>query len=286
MPTLSSEPVLRVIGDRGSGKSAYLASLAYWPNARVDSPVESVTPVGEAGQELVDKARDILEQGLELEPTILDADIDAVKDYTLSISLKERLSWLRTMGKRVQLNISCKDYAGEFLSDLLYKSGDALLEDYLEDCCLATGLLLLVDGTAHRKDREYAMGVEKLLMELDRADMELRQRRIALVLSKCEQCELWVNRHQPEKLAKARFRELCAELETWQSSGGRVEYFTTSAFGILGQQYPQPNSKQLQRSRSGTASVIKKPRQWRPFGLVAPIYWLCTGERHSDLDRD
>ncbi|MGC9503159.1 hypothetical protein [Baaleninema sp.] len=285
--TVGDDSVLRVIGDRGSGKTAYLASLAYWPNANAESPVQSVTPVGEEGQELIDKARDILEQGLELEPTDLNADIDEVKDYTLSITLKDRFSWLKGSGKLVRLNVSCKDYAGEFFSDLLYKSGDARLEDYLDDCCLASGLLFLIDGTSHRKDGEYAMGMEKLLMELDRSDVEVQRRRIGLVLSKCEQSELWVNRHKPEKLAKARFPKLSGQLETWSKlGGGSVEYFATSAFGILGRQYPEPNSRRLRKSREGTTSVIKKPKRWRPFGLVSPIYWLCTGERHSELDRD
>ena len=284
--TLGDDSLLRIIGDRGSGKTAYLASLAYWPNASPESSVKKITPIGEAAEELIDKAREILEQGLELEATDLNADINEVKDYSLSINLKDRFSWLEGSKKSVQLNISCKDYAGEFFSDLIYKNGDPKLEDYLEDCCLATGLLMLVDGTSHRKDNELAMGMEKLLMEIDRSDMEMQRRRIALVLSKCEQSELWVNRHRPRKVA-ARFPKLSAQLETWSQSGmGTVEYFTTSAFGIVGRQYPEPNSKRLRRSRDGTTSVIKKPKLWRPFGLVSPIYWLCTGKRHSELDRD
>ncbi|NET30026.1 hypothetical protein [Okeania sp. SIO1I7] len=283
---LGNDSVLRIIGDRGSGKTAYLASLAYWPNASRESPVKSITPIGEEAQELIDQARDILEQGLQLEPTDLNADINEVKDYNLSITLKDRFSWLQGSSKLVQLNISCKDYAGEFFSDLLYKKGDPKLEDYLGDCCLARGLLMLVDGTSHRKDNEFAMGMEKLLMEIERSDMETNHRRIALVLSKCEQSELWVNRHQPKKVA-SRFPKLSAQLETWsQSSTGTVEYFTTSAFGVLGQHYPEPNSMRLKRSRHGTTSIIKKPKLWRPFGLVSPIYWLCTGQRHSELDRD
>jgi hypothetical protein len=283
---LGDGSLLRIIGDRASGKTTYLASLAYWPNANPESPVKSITPIGEEAEGLIDKAREILEQGLQLEPTGLNADINEVTDYSLSINLKDRFSWLEGSKKSVQLNISCKDYAGEFFSDLIYKNGDPMLENYLEDCCLATGLLMLVDGTSHRKDKEFAMGIEKLLMEIDRSDMEMQRRRIALVLSKCEQSELWVNRHRPRKVA-ARFPKLSAQLETWSKfGGGKVEYFTSSAFGIVGQQYPEPNSKRLIRSRHGTMSVIKNSKLWRPFGLVSPIYWLCTGKRHSELDRD
>jgi len=274
--------VIRVIGDRGSGKTAYMASMAYWPNANPDSPVQSIIPINDEANELIAQAQNILEQGLQLEPTDLNASVLDVKDYTLSITLKDRLAAFRS--GMLKLNISCKDYAGEFFSDLIYKEGDSRLEDYLEDCLEATGILFLLDGTTHRKDSEYANGLDKFLMALDRSDMDGKQRRIALVMTKCEQSELWINRHKPQELAKARFPQVHRKLETWsKSTGGEVSYFTTSAFGMLGNQFPEPNSKKLDRDRNGTTSVIKNPRRWRPFGLIAPIYWLCTGQHHKEL---
>ena len=84
---LQSNAVLRVIGDRASGKTTYMASLARWPNADPSSPVQTVIPVNEEGEELIAKAQNILEQGLELEPTDLSASAIDVKDYTLSIEI-------------------------------------------------------------------------------------------------------------------------------------------------------------------------------------------------------
>lgn len=274
--------VIRVIGDRGSGKTAYMASMAYWPNANPDSPVQSIVPINDEANELIAQAQNILEQGLQLEPTDLNASVLDVKDYTLSITLKDRFAAFRS--GMLKLNISCKDYAGEFFSDLIHQVGDSRLEDYLEDCLEATGILFLLDGTTYRKDSEYANGLDKFLMALDRSDMDEKHRRIALVMTKCEQSELWINRHKPEELAKARFPQVHRKLETWsKSTGGEVSYFTTSAFGMLGNQFPEPNSKKLSRDRNGTTSVIKNPRRWRPFGLIAPIYWLCTGQHHKEL---
>ncbi len=290
----NSDPIdrsaeVRVIGDRGSGKTAYMASLAYWPNADASSPVQTVTPVNDEANELISKAQNILEQGLQLEQTDLNASIE--NDYTLSIVLKGSFTWkapkVSLQPQLVKLNISCKDYAGEFFSDLLHKTGDSLLADYLEDCVRATGIMFLVDGTTHRKDAEYANGIDKFLIALDRTDISSNQRRIAFVITKCEQSELWVNRHKPRELAQARFPQTFRKLQGWeQTGGGQVDYFTTSAFGMLGNKYPEPNSKRLTRDRDGTTSVIKDPKHWRPFGLVAPIYWLCTGERHKELDKD
>ncbi|MEZ2232561.1 hypothetical protein [Microcoleus sp.] len=283
--------VIRVIGDRNSGKTAYMASLAYWPNANASSPVQTVTPLNDDTNQLVDNAQNILEQGLQLEPTDLNTSVDDIRDYTLSIVLKGQFSWktpkVNLQPQLVRLNISCKDYAGEFFSDLLHRNGDALLGDYLEDCVRATGIMFLADGTSHQKDSQYSSGLDKFLIALDRTDISSSQRRIAFVMTKCEQSELWVNRHEPRELAQARFPQTFRKLQAWQQTGGgQVDYFTTSAFGVLGSKYPEPNSVRIKRDRGGTSSCIKDPKRWRPFGLVAPIYWLCTGERHKELDKD
>jgi hypothetical protein len=290
---LQSSAVVRVIGDRNSGKTVYMASLARWPNADPNSPVQSVTPIGEAGEELVSKAQNILEQGLELEATPLFTSASDVKDYILRITLKGQFSWKNpkaTMGSQlVNLNISCKDYAGEFFTDILHQAGNSMLQDYLEDCLQATGIMFLVDGVCSSKDVEYASGLEKFLMMLDRTgtDINVGTRRISLVLTKCEQGDLWVSRHKPAFLAEARFPQVYKKLQTWQQMGiGRVNYFTTSAFGMLGPNFPEPNINLLSRNRSGVRASIKNPKCWRPFGLVAPLYWLCTGDRHKELDKD
>ncbi len=282
---------IRVIGDRSSGKTTYMASLAYWPNANSDSPVQSITSYGEkeAGEELIAKAQNILEQGLELEKTDLYSDIANVRDYGLSIVLKEQFS-LRNASlrpRKVKLNVNCKDYAGEFFADLIYKKEDPLLDDYLEDCKMATGILFLVDGTTHRKDAEYAYGLDKFFQELDHTQLNSNKLRVAFTLTKCEQSQLWVSRQQPKELARRRFPLVQQKLATWQQmGGGEVDYFTTSAFGMLGNRYPEPNSIKLTRNRNGTTSVIRDTKRWRPFGLVSPIYWVCTGQRHQELDND
>lgn len=273
---------IRLIGDRLSGKTVYMAALAYWPNADPNSIVQMVSPIGEGGDELIAKAQNILEQGLQLEATQLEQSADDIKDYAITITLKQRFSQ-----NFVKLNINSKDYAGEFFRDLLHKTGNPILQNYLEDCLQSQGVLFLLDGTTHRKDLEYSQGLEKFLMAIDRVGLGGVKRRIALVLTKCEQPELWVNRHQPRKLAQMRFPKVQRILNTWEDMGsGEADCFATSAFGMLGTRYPEPNTRQLQRSRDGTVSVLKDPKRWRPFGLVAPIYWLCTGKRHQQLEKD
>ncbi|MBL1211428.1 hypothetical protein [Geminocystis sp. GBBB08] len=266
---------IRVIGDRQSGKTTYMASLAYYPNASKDSFVRNIIPIGENAEELVTKAQNILEQGLQLEPTDLNANIDNIKDYTLNI----------TLANQVKLTVNCKDYAGEFFTDIMYKIADPLLDDYLDDCLQSTGIMLLIDGTSYRKDEEYANGIDKFLLALNQADLEREKRRIAVTFSKCEQSELWINRQFAEKIANNRFPQLYRRLQAWKNINiGDVAYFTTSAFGVLGSQFPEPNSQKISRNREGTKSIIKNPHHWRPYSLVAPIYWLSTGKRNPKLE--
>lgn len=277
--------VLRVIGDRAAGKTTYMAALARWPNAHISGPVELVTPSNKDGGELIKQAQNLIEQGLQIEQTRLANDVLAIKDYSLRIILKPESNF--SPAKTVfNLDINCKDYSGEFFSDVLHQTDSQLLRDYLNDCFPATGIMLMIDGTTHRKDREYALGLDKLLVALA-GDLHSQKRRIALVLTKCELADLWVNRHRPKFLAEARFPTIFKRLESWQDLGvGSVEYFTTSAFGVTGNKYPKPNSQQIYRDRGGVASVLEDSKRWQPFGLVSPIYWICTGKRHLQLDKN
>lgn len=283
---VSENATIRVVGDRASGKSTYMAALARWPNANLNSPVQSVIPINEDGDTLIETAQNILEQGLELSPTVISDNVMDLKDYQLRINLKGEFSWRKPNGsnQQITLDINCKDYAGEFFSDLLNKSGDPVLNDYLDDCLQASGIMLLIDGTS-RKYQDMTNSIDKFLVALDRSDMANTKRRVAVVITKCEQPELWVNRSKPKDIATAILPQVAKKLQSWQQSGaGSVEYFSASAFGMLGMNMPAPNFTKIRASREGLAAVIKEPKKWRPFGLVAPIYWLCTGERHKKLD--
>jgi len=281
---------LRAIGDRASGKTTYVAALARWPNADPASTVEAVTASSEEGVSLIAQAQNILEQGLTLKPTRLDAyaDVTDLKDYRLRVVLKQQFSLQipqLAKGSSFVMDLDCKDYPGEFFSELLHQADNPLLQSYLEDCLEANGILFCVDGIAYRKDTDYARGLSKFLTALESSD-KVSKRRMAMVLTKCEQPDLWINRHKPRELTIARFPEVYQQLETWHKLGkGRVEYFTTSAFGVLGTHAPEPNSKQIRRDREGVVSIIKEPKHWRPFGLIAPIYWLYTGKHHKDLEK-
>ena len=96
-----------------------------------------------------------------------------------------------------------------------------------------------------------------------------------------------MNRHKPREILHTRFSQTYRRLNAWQSAGGgQVEYFTVSAFGRLGPGFSTPNVLKISRNQDDGVTVVKNLSRWRPFGLVAPIYWLCTGERHKGLEKD
>lgn len=293
VPDVPESATIRVVGDRASGKTTYMAALARWPNASANSPVESVNPFNDDGENLIDKAKNLLEQGLDLAPTALGQVAQELPDYGIRIVLKGQFSWrnpkVKVGSQLISLVINCKDYSGEFFKDLLHRSSsnDPQLQDYMEDCLNANGILILIDGNANRRDQDYANSLDKFLIALDRVSLEVGKRRVALVLTKCEQPELWVNRHKPNEMAHMRFPQICKKLDSWKNiGGGQVEYFAASALGMLGTTFPSPNATKTSSGSGGVAAVLKDPKRWRPFGLVAPIYWLCTGERHRKLEED
>jgi GTPase SAR1 family protein len=286
-PKKPSEPEqisssVRVIGDRASGKTTYMAALVRQPNADPTlSVVDSVKPLNNEGEELIRKAVNLLEKGDTLEPTPVGAGVDSVKDYSIEIKVRKESAGC------VTLNVNCKDYPGEFFSDILYRQNDPFLDDYIQDCIYSNGLMVLLDGMSFRRDQEYAIGLERLLMLMDQNEINMSERRIAVVLTKCEQSELWINRHNPRLIAR-RFPQIMQKLQVWKNSGlGMVDYFASSAFGMFGNRYPRPNMNIVEQNRFGIkACILKEPKNWLPFGLVAPIYWLCTGKRHSKLDQE
>jgi GTPase SAR1 family protein len=288
---ISERATIRVVGDRASGKTTYMAALARWPNANLNSPVQDIVPINEDGNTLISIAQNILEQGLEIEPTFASNNVMDLKDYQLRIILKRSFSLrnprLDSVSQQITLDINCKDYAGEFFSDLLNKIGDPVLNEYINDCLQASGIMVLIDGTS-RKYQDIAASIDKFLVALDNSNcnnLDRRKLRIALVVTKCEQPDLWVNRQRPKEITRAISSQVLSKLQAWQQSGrGSVEYFSASAFGMLGTNSPAPNFTKVRASRDGLAAIIKDPKRWRPFGLVSPIYWLCTGERLRELD--
>jgi AAA-like domain len=279
----SSDNVIQIIGGRGSGKTTFLAALAALPYSSSSTGINSITSVNNqlASQELMEHAKYLLEQGLgfKANSSLFDSN-----QYSLNISLKNYSKMAGLRMRSIQSTVTDKKYEGDFYTDLVEQLNNIRLQDYLDDCIKATGILLLVDGSNGRRDEEYAIGLEFFLNALNKSTDSQQKKRIAFVVNKCELPEIWLQRSDPRRLSRRFFPKMVEELEAWQDHNlGYVDYFTSSAFGVIGRNYPEANTTILRRDNTHT-SIIKKPRLWKPIGLVSPIYWLCTGLRHKELD--
>ncbi len=268
---------IRVLGPRQSGKTTYMAALAYWPNASPDSPIESVAPFDDETTRLVDMAQDILENGLSLAGTLLPDDPEDLPVYTVIVEMKPGFS---VRDNRFQ--VACRDYPGEIMQEL--RSGNtssARLSAYLDDCADASGLLLLIDGNAKMQDKTYAQAFETLKTELNfrlsGRNRSLRDYRIAVAFSKAEQARVFGYRHDLTRFMALQFPKTRDSVQKWRKDWGcSVNFFFCSAFGMKGNP-PRPNVKVEARHQGVISAVIDRPQFWRPFGLVAPLYWLNTG---------
>ncbi len=280
---LPGNPDLRIIGARRSGKTTFMAALAYWPNAKPDSPIESVNPFDDDTARLIAMAQDILENGLPFAGNYPVEDLSQLPLYTLLIEIKPAFS----LGGNLRFQVSCREYPGELIEDLRNRSTASRgLSNYLDDCADGSGLLLLIDGTA-KEDRKYAQAFDRLKTELNirltGQGKNLSSYRIAVVFSKTEQGTVWIHRYDIKKFISLKFPQTQNTIQKWRKEWGcSVNYFFCSAFGMKGNP-PQPNVRIEERDREGTRSVIDRPQYWRPFGLVAPIYWLHTGKDDQRL---
>ena len=138
------------------------------------------------------------------------------------------------------------------------------------------GYFLPIDGKSHREDGKYSDSLEKFTTDLTQRNPQGCP--IAFAVTKCDLSELWVNRDDPRGMVQRRFPKMYEILENWtQENKEKVEYFTTSSFGVFGK-YCEPNSIIKSKRKGGTMAVIRNPKEWQPFGLIEPLYWLCTGK--------
>jgi Double-GTPase 1 len=274
---------IRIMGPRRAGKTTFLAALVRFPNVDPSGLIQSIIPRDDATAELVEMAKDILETGSDFAPT----DLSEQPLYSFEITLKPSL--LSSLSRNVTpIRVTCREYAGELLQHLVTNRTAPEIQNYIEDCSFASGLMLLIDATASRSDAEYASAFEVLQRELKprlkSQGIDLSAYRIATVFSKCEQNEIWVHRKDIRRFQALKFDETTAAITAWTRDWGcTTNSFFCSAFGFKSRNPPEPNVQILSRSQGITRAMITSSEFWRPTGLVTPLYWLQTGSDHPKL---
>jgi hypothetical protein len=266
------------IGSSASRLSTYLATLAYHQKHQVKSlKVLScqVTPISADARQLSDQAENILKEQVMLEAGKLYHSFCQHPFYSFTITLEIKgLFWAKNTE---EVSFGIYDMPDNLLRDIKEFSSSHSFTEYYDNLFSDIGgYFLPIDGTSHREDEVYAKSLEKFTTDLTQRNPQ--GCRIAFTVTKCDLSELWVNRDDPRGLVQRRFPKMYAILENWtQEDKGKVEYFTTSSFGVFGK-YCEPNSIIKSKSKMGTMAVIRNPQEWQPFGLIEPLYWLCTGK--------
>ena len=266
------------IGSYAAGLSTYLATLAYHQKHQVKSlKVLScqVTPISADERKLSYKAENILKEQVMLEAGKLYHSFCQHPFYSFTITLEIKgLFWAKNTE---EVSFGIYDMPDNLLRDIKEFSSSHSFTEYYDDLFSDIGgYFLPIDGTSHREDEVYAKSLEKFTTDLTQRNPQGCP--IAFAVTKCDLSELWVNRDDPRGMVQRRFPKMYAILENWtQENKGKVEYFTTSSFGVFGK-YCEPNSIIQSKSKGGTFAVIRNPQEWQPFGLIEPLYWLCTGK--------
>jgi Double-GTPase 1 len=265
---------IRVIGPKGSGKTTYLAALSYWTDTQQKSgkkPDFTINPIGDETKKLTLLAENIICEGNSLPPTDIASGIDSLPVYQFSIDVRRQLRSAH------QINLAVRDYPGEIFDELNAGETDPIHQEFLDECLVnrdVQGCLILLNKWEKGLDKVYKRAFDKLvniIKENDRTDL-----RLAIAMSKCERGELWPGRLEPEiDIFEQHFPETKALLHS-KLPNKNLAFFALSTFGVLRRNDPRPNRSD---EMNGKNSVLRKAELWRPYGMIAPLYWLDTGEK-------
>jgi hypothetical protein len=263
-----------VIGPRASGKTTYLAALAYQPSrAKQKNKNFKVQALNEETRELADKAENIIVEGASLEPTEKYVrTIDDLKVYSFMIEIERK--WQKTE----KINLAVRDYPGLIFDELESVSADPLHEEYINECLSkdSQGCLILLTEWKQGTDKFYKRVFKRFINLMDKQE-RLYDLRLAVAMSKCERGELWPGRLDPENdLFAIHFPETLSFLKD-NIPPKNLQFYAISTFGVLRNKDPRPNRKE-ELGTKGRYSVLREPDNWSPYGMISPLYWLSTGK--------
>ena len=159
-----------IVGPRNSGKTTYLASLAYWTDQKRTGAAKNfnVQPLNEDAKELAYKAENIICEGLTLEPTgyVIKGGVDALPYYSFKLEMNRR--WQ----KAYEINLAVRDYPGEIFEELEAGISNSFHEEFINECLMkdVTGCLILLDGWMKGTDKFYKRVIERFTELMDSHD--------------------------------------------------------------------------------------------------------------------
>lgn len=283
-----------VIGPRSSGKTTYLAGLAYWSdridNVKLQNQGEqrfNIKALNSDAKNLKRQARNIIIEGDSFRATkvvpeglnINEIDekklssLEQLPTYSFNLKINHRFS------NPESINLVVKDYAGELFDEHLDSLNSHSLYQRIWQESLSgdiEGSLILISGWEEKNDERYSHTLEKFINLMKQND-RLDNYRVAIAISKCERGEIWPGRIEPEiDIFNQYLPRTMASLRS-KVPRTNLKFYALSTFGVLGQNKPLPNRKLLLAKRE--ASALREQENWNPYNLIAPLYWLGTGKK-------
>ncbi len=263
---------LCVVGPRGSGKTTYLAALAYHQKHRQGKKVFKVKPTNPDSRKLADKADNILCQGDAFDPSRLGDGKSTVDDLPyFSFDIEVQKSWSSPVEK---FQLTARDYPGGIFEKIAeMEQAEPIYKTFIDECFMDTlGVLILFTAWEPGSDQFYNRVLKKFLQLMDHYNRS-EDLKLAVVMSKCERGEIWPGRLEPETDLFA--VHLPRTHETLREGVRRhnLGFFALSTFGVLGAHNPRPN-REDRMSTYESISVLRDVDRWQPYNLVEPLYWL------------
>ena len=150
---------IRIIGSRKSGKTTYLASLLRLPEElKKQFPGLEVTATSDDAEELIGKAKNILEKGA----VFAGNDIGDEPYFSFNIKIPTTKN-----SPEITLGLNVKDYAGETFECAAIPHRASEFQEYVEDWLTAKSwMIMLTDWDASNDAKLYAPSLNRLLTEL------------------------------------------------------------------------------------------------------------------------
>lgn len=262
-----------IIGPRASGKTTYLAALAYKNRLMKKSKGFKIVPLNDDSRKLAEKAENIICQGESLEPNIIGQEIQNVDDlpyYSFNLEIKK---FFFSQPESFQLNV--RDYPGEIFERIADQtSSEPVYEEFINECLMkdVVGCLILLTAWDKGADSFYSRVMSRFMELMDFHD-RANDLRLAVVMSKCERGELWPGRLDPETdLFGVHLRQTRDTLRE-KITPENLRFYALSTFGVLHRTNPKPNRRD-EAGKSGKASVLRQADHWQPYNMIEPLYWL------------
>jgi hypothetical protein len=263
-----------IIGPRGSGKTTYLAGLAYWTELHIDSRKGEIFTVEAYGDalSLKEKAKDIICQGASVEPTRVEKVYDAL---LYQFKIKVNNLWHRND----EIDLFVRDYPGEVFKELENREKiDPIYEDFIKESLAGgvDGCLVLLTDWGDKADEEYCRSLKNFIGYMSR-EKRINDFRLAIGMNKSESGELWSGRIDPEvdifDVYLPKTKKMLRDSEIPKTN---LRFYALSTFGVLDRNDPRPNRMNT-RGRDGQVAVLKEISLWKPYNTIAPLYWLSKG---------